>query len=203
MHSYGSGEEWKLGFDAFLAGMKEEHTVQRMGGVLERQNGEGGLADLFRTGARKPLYRIHYPVRMQDSQEAGTDYVPGNVCLIGADTYGQLVEATARMNNERRVTTAGVTLSYFRGRAVMVPKIPIVVDGVREYVSLGTTFENLLEEEGFDGEQSAGEVKLLRRSCLAKSGFLPVYFPENANDSGWRKLPLLPGDRISFGRARV
>lgn len=203
MHSYGSGEEWKLGFDAFLAGMKEEHTVQRIGGVLERQNGEGGLADLFRTGARKPLYRIHYPVRMQDSQEAGTDYAPGNVCLIGADTYGQLVEATASMNNEQQVTTAGVTLSYFRGRAVMVPKIPIVVDGVREYVSLGTTFENLLEEEGFDGEQSAGEVKLLRRSCMDKSGFLPVYFPENANDSGWRKLPLLPGDRISLGRARV
>lgn len=202
VHSYGSGEEWKLGFDAFLAGMKE-YTVQQIGGALERQNGEGGLIDLFRSAARKPLYRIHYPVRMQDSQEAGTDYAPGNVCLIGADTYGQLVEATACMNNEQQVTTAGVTLSYFRGRAVMVPKIPVVLDGVREYVSLGTTFENLLEQAGFDREQSAGEVKLLRRSCMDESGFLPVYFPENSSDFGWRKLPLLPGDRISSGRACV
>lgn len=202
VHSYGGGEAWKLGFDAFLAGIKE-YTVQQSDGTLERQNGEGGLIDLFRSAARKPLYRLHYPVRMQQSQEPGTDYAPGNVCLIGADTYGQLVEATTSMNQEQQVTTAGVTLSYFRGRAVMVPKIAVAVDGSTMFVSVGTTLQNLLEQEGTGIDGLAVGVAMFRRSSFGARGYLPVYFPEKPEDSGWLKLPLLPGDRISFCRECV
>lgn len=214
VHSYGSGGQWRMGFDPFLAGVKE-YTQQKVGGALNRQNGEGGLIDLALVAAKSALYRLHYPVRMLRSDEAGSDYAPANVCLIGASTYGQLVEATKSMNQEREVKTAGVTLSYFRGRTIMIPKILVYIDGVRVRVSVGTTLQNVLEQEGIDTKGIAQCVAMWRRSRQGGAGnvqgyirgyipgYLPVYFPEAPEDFDWLKLPLLAGDRIEIKRERV
>lgn len=197
VHSYGTGAEWKLGFEPFLSGMKVERAGRALN-ALERQNAGGGIMDLFKTSFRKSNYCLHYPARFLDSQSAGSDYAPSNVCIVGASTYQQLRSAVKEMNSQKEVKDPAVELAYFRGRVVLIPKIAVSVNGQYRQVSVGMTVRHILEQEGALGETNPVGFSMERRCALDGSGYLPVQVISENDIADWINLPLLNGDRLKF-----
>jgi hypothetical protein len=106
--------------------------------------GAGGVADL-RSVAQAPYWRLLYPPTFTSSDDIGVIGTQENVVLVGAATWSDLVAATSSYLNSRTVPPPSM---FFRGRATVVPQLPVYVQGVQQFVTLGATVRHLLSGLG-------------------------------------------------------
>ncbi len=124
--------------------------------------GGAGVADLLYTGFAAAYMKLVYPVRFTDRKSVGNLCYDRNICLLSSDSPDRLETAAENM---RRGMTAmdGVSYHYFRGRAVVVPKIRVAVCGSVLDVSLGTRLCDVEKSLGLSGStlyRMAGGKKL-------------------------------------------
>ncbi len=125
-----------LTFDRFL-GSLAGLSVTASGG------GGGGVIDLQGAAYQMPHWRLLYPATYPSSAATGFIGPQGNPTLVGAPTLAALDAATATYASNGTIAAPAVA-AYFRGRATIVPEIPVFVQGERRYVALGTTIRDLL-----------------------------------------------------------
>ena len=177
--------------------------------------GMGGIIDLYGTGLTQPYYRLFYPSTFVASNSEGSA-TAGNVVLLGAASISALETATAALLQGK--TPSGV--SFFRGRAVVLPRIVVVVNGNPVEVSVGTTLRQLigswanlpyaeaLQLTGISIERPIPGVidsatppltslSVAQTNTIDFSNQIVTSYLKGTVD--WFDLPLFGGDRITIG----
>jgi hypothetical protein len=155
--------------------------------------------------------RFCYPARSFPRADSGGNLSPAfNIAVLGAADLATLETATAAYY---KTGDAGAQLlGFFRGRAVVQPLIPVLVDGSRRhFVPVGTTVRQLLEWfapvprlPGFVNEGMSTFLQR-RRMCLDVgslygAGYAPVVLADAGLDrTGADALdaPVLAADRLT------
>jgi hypothetical protein len=209
------GNVINLAFDSFLA-LLGSTTVDA------GQGGMGGVIDLYGTGGNKPYYRLFYPSSFPPASGQGYSDPSRNVALVGASSIAALEAATATylaQGNFNGIASSSVSIFYFRGRLVALPRVVVFVDGEPTEVSIGTSlrqllgpvyslpFQEPLPVTSIFVERPMGGV-IDQTAQLAAS--LDVALSNPINFAGqplttylgtldWFDLPLVGGDRVFVG----
>jgi len=203
-----------LAWDAFLSLLVNVSVDGTDGGM-------GGIIDLYGTGVTKPYYRLIYPAKFPATSSDGSADPASNVALLGATSISVLETATSNYLQGKSLPT-GASVSFFRGRAVVLPRIVVTVDGSPVEVSVGTTLRQLigswanlpfaesLQLTGVSVERStAGVIDSVAQAAtslaIAPSNtidFSNQTMPKYSGGTDWFDLPLLGGDRITLGGTR-
>lgn len=129
----------RVGVDAFLSAV-------RLPAVPVTPGGFGDVVDLAAAlGPGRRHVRFCYPTRVFPGADGGGVVgAANNIAVLGADDLATLATATAAYYATGDPGTALV--GWFRGRTVVQPLIPVLVDGTeRRHVPVGTTARQLLE----------------------------------------------------------
>ena len=145
----GAGGRLVLGFDPFLSRLTGLSVTPSSGGAA-------GAIDLQGTANQMPYWRLLYPPTVPESAGTGFTGIQQNPVLVGAPTRAVLEAATAAYVGGTALPAEAVSV-WFRGRATIVPEVPVILQGQRTHVPLGTSVRDVL------------------------SGFLPV--PRSASNS--------------------
>jgi hypothetical protein len=124
---------------AFGAFLSQFQTIA----VAANSGGAGGSIDLQGQAFAYSYYRLLYPQVYPSSDSIGFSGVQQNPTLLAAASYADLTAATASYVSEGTVSGQAVA-TFFRGRAVAIPEIPIFLQGVVNHVPVGTTIRQLL-----------------------------------------------------------
>lgn len=124
-------------FDPFVAGLQGVAVPVPAGGA-------GGVVDL-RSLPALPYWRLLYPPALATADGTGSAAPAQNPVVIGAATWQDLTTAAATYLATGTVPPAAMV---FRGRTVVVPEIPVYLQGERRFVTLGTTVRHLLSAFG-------------------------------------------------------
>ena len=176
--------------------------------------GIADAADLFFTGFRQPFYRVYFPSQLLDPTSVGNIAPNANFALAAAPSFTNLQSGSP-------IPSAGSTIAYFRGRAVVRVMIRVSLNGAEALVPVGTTIGNMLDRFGNRPPPTAVQLEGLTLERAGGPGLVtfgsdpapkPVYdvsqpyrvrldWATMANYGGPASamdLPLLPGDRIRF-----
>lgn len=138
---YWQGTQINTGFNSYLSlsGRPAVPGTNTTGGAA------GGL-DLYPALNRMPLFRLLYPAQFPVTNGNGFADFTDNILIIGANRFGDLQGATTQYvtNGNFSGYESKISQTWFRGRAVLTPEIPILVNGALEYVAVGTTGRQLL-----------------------------------------------------------
>lgn len=141
-----------------------------------------GIWDALYTQFQAPFIKLLYPSVWKQSEQAnhGSMYYYDNVCLVAADSYSTLEQATECFRNKQKPLEEAAYVC-FRGRTTVRIMINIFVEGHPQICALGSTLgdiaaayglgENIYIERLYDGE----------------------YVPFTVTDTA---IPLYIGDRI-------
>lgn len=135
-----AGGQPASGFDPFLSQLQGLLVPPPHGGAA-------GAIDLQGAAYQLPWWRLVYPRSFSSGDTTGDASARQNVALLGAPTHALLTAATSALQQDRALPAQAV-LTWFRGRAAVVPEIPIVLQGVLRHVPLGTTVRGLLSGFG-------------------------------------------------------
>ena len=203
----------ETGFEAFLSAMSRPN-------VPANTRGSGGVIDLYSTGFRRRYYRIFYPVNFTGGDSQGTLGLNNNVAVLGCDTWAALVEATDKYRQTGAFSgvTADISFTYFRGRMVVSPLIQVLVNGVPQQLTLGTTVRELAQRfvelpmaqntqvTSIQLERLTGNLVNASQTTLTLdvTGKNPIKLTANPYQSILDQpdafdLPLLSGDRLVIG----
>jgi hypothetical protein len=138
------------------------------------QGGAGGVVDL-RSIASAPYWRMLYPQTFSSGDDTGAVGSRQNVVLLGAASWSDLVKATSTYLTSATVPPPSM---FFRGRATVVPQLPVYLQGERQFVTLGTTVRHLLSGLGpvpwlGGGRVSFGSSQVYGRTWTPLSGGNP------------------------------
>jgi len=211
---------WLVGFDAFVDWLVARGALSvpapssvppqpRAADVVE--SGGADAADLSFPGFQQPFYRLLLPTAIQAPTSAAVSRTGQQFTIAAAPGWRQIDAATP-------VPGGGVSLAYFRGRTIVRPCIRVQVDGTEQTVPIGTTVGNLLDRfarrppsadvavRGVRLERTLGPAVLdpsagyradaLHRVRLDWDGLVTWTGGDALG------LPLLHGDRLSFGASR-
>jgi hypothetical protein len=138
---YWQGTQINTGFNSYLSlsGRPVVPGTNTTGGAA------GGL-DLYPALNRMPLFRLLYPAQFPATNGNGFADFTDNILIIGANRFGDLQGATTQYITNGNFTgfESKISQTWFRGRAVLTPEIPILVNGALDYVAVGTTARQLL-----------------------------------------------------------
>ncbi|MFT4847686.1 MAG: hypothetical protein ACI83B_000207 [Sediminicola sp.] len=142
MGSYLSGsdqgtQKLDIGFSNFLNQLAIE-THSNVGGG-------SSVLDTYITGASEPYYRIFYPTSFLSADEAGSLNPSQNISIVVSSDFAKMKAATDAWNNGQPFP-GDVLVTFLRGRATVVPEIKITVSGQEQWVPIGTTLRNILDE---------------------------------------------------------
>lgn len=112
--------------------------------------GGAGVADLLYTGFAAAYMKLVYPTQFTDRKSVGNLCYDRNICLLSSDNPC-IMESAAENMRKGMIVTEGVSYNYFRGRAVVVPKIRIVACGSVLEVSLGSRLCDVEKSMGLSG----------------------------------------------------
>lgn len=115
--------------------------------VTAASGGAGGAVDLTAAALLQPYARLLYPSSYPSSDSTGATGIQSNPTILVAPTYAGLVAATNDYVTSGTVAPPA-TATFFRGRVVAVPEVPVFVQGVLHHVPLGTTIRQLLSGFG-------------------------------------------------------
>jgi hypothetical protein len=215
------GGTWLVGLDSFIGrmvaagGLIVPTPAQNAG----RAQGGGGIADTSYGQFQQPFLRVVFPTTFPAQESQGSPFPQFNAVLVASPSFGALQTATSNLRNGDPAG-AGVTVTYFRGRATPRPTIQVSLDGARRTVVLGTTLGDVVASAGMRPpilNLSYRGISLLRsRGCAVEAGQAdaasgypvgeawPVrvdWHPANTYNavSDRFDLPLLHGDRIFTG----
>ncbi len=145
----------KVGVDPFLSAVRLPPVGVAQGGFgnvidLAAALSSGGTAASTGHGLAASTrglrhIRFCYPARsFPGADSGGTVGAAGNIAVLGADDLTTLAKATTAYYTSGDPGPA--LIGYFRGRTVIQPLIPILVNGTRRrFVPVGTTARQLLE----------------------------------------------------------
>ncbi|WP_213410682.1 fibronectin type III domain-containing protein [Xylanibacillus composti] len=213
------GEYWQAnsvltGFDAFLSRCERPSVP-----APQAAGGAGGSIDLYsENGGRRRLYRLLYPQSFPESSSMGNADRTDHILILGADCYADLAGATAQyvsMGNFDGYEDK-IIVNYFRGRAVLVPEIPIAVNGQTCYVSVGSTLRDVAAQfggawhpanqflAGWNMERSTANIigtAAEARAAVQTQSYAKIRLDDYPlqpyeQDRSCYDLPLLHGDRI-------
>jgi hypothetical protein len=170
-----------LGFDTFLAQL-QGFTVS------PSTAGAGGQVDLLGAAYQLPYWRLYYPPVYPSSDGTGFAAAAQNPVLIGAPSRAVLEAAGSQYLSDGTISPAAVGV-WFRGRATVVPEIPVLLQAELRYVTLGTTLRGLL----------AGFMPLPWLAGTVRSGLLSrLNTPLAANGPHMRWTPLAPYQQVGL-----
>jgi hypothetical protein len=204
----------KIGVDAFLSAVRLPPTGAAPTGFADVVDLSAALTTSATTRPATPgmrHVRFCYPARSFPRADSGGNLSPGfNIAVLGADDLATLGAATAAYYKSG--DAGAQLLGFFRGRAVIQPLVPVLVDGSqRHFVPVGTTVRQLLEWfapvpriPGFVTEGTSTFLQR-RRMCLDvgslyDSGYAPVVMADAGLDrTGADALdaPVLAADRLT------
>jgi hypothetical protein len=216
IEDYFAGQEWLVGFDAFVAWLAGNSVMEVPAPVAGSvppgpdfvESGAAEGADLFFPGFRTPFHRLFFPATLAAANSPAPSRTKKQFTLAAAATYVDL-----QQSGPSPLPTK-TSVAYFRGRTIVKPSLRIVVDGGEQVVPLGTTVGNVLDRlgrrppsaamplSGISLERSLGPVVLdpargydaaaAERVALDWQGLATFGAPRDA-----LSLPLLHGDRLS------
>lgn len=164
---YGSAQPGAF-LDAFVSSGQTDYTVglnnqtQRISfspylgslnpyGIVPVATSAANIIDLTARDMGRRYWRLVYPEQFISPTSVTQDpQLQYNVALLGADTLSDLANAVQAYVNAGTCAIAApgnkpVLCIYFSGRVSIVPLIPLIFQGVPYFVSVGTTFRNLLQ----------------------------------------------------------
>lgn len=135
--------------------------LPRLQGMVVAANtgGAGGTIDFQGQAFAYPYYRLLYPQNYPSSDGTGFVGIQQNPTVLAAASYADLVAATSSYLSKGTVT-GQATAAFFRGRAAVVPEIPVFVQGVVRHVTVGTTIRQLLSGLAAVPYMDTGKVSL-------------------------------------------
>jgi hypothetical protein len=137
------GREMFLGFNGFLERIQPTRVENPKGGD---DGGAGGLIDFKKPGRNKAFYRLFYPTAVSAGYSPGSVGPRKHITLVGADTLKDLAAATRQyLENQDVEETAQTVVVYFRGRALVIPEIAVLVNQTATHVPVGTRVRDLVE----------------------------------------------------------
>ncbi|MDQ1720834.1 MAG: hypothetical protein QOI26_568 [Pseudonocardiales bacterium] len=196
-----------LGFDPFLSQLQGLTVGASTAGA-------GGLIDLQGAAYQLPYWRLYYPSSYPSSDGTGFAGATQNPVLIGAPTRAALEAAGTQYGKDGTILApaAGV---WFRGRTVVVPEIPVLLQANLTYLTLGSTlrsvFAGLAPVPWVPGTIQSQFLYRSNGPLLNKGGLQwqplsqyqlvafnsPTYYAYSATLDSF-DLPLVGGDSISF-----
>ncbi|MFF5722541.1 hypothetical protein [[Kitasatospora] papulosa] len=218
----GAGGTWTTGFDAFVEWLVGNGVLRVPG--PERPPSSSAqptstAADVLQSGAaeaadlaslRQPFHRLLIPGALQAATPPALGRTGQQFTIAGAARWQDIDAATP-------AGQGGVSVAYFRGRAVLRPCVRVHVGGIEHLVPLGTTLGNVLDRLarrpppapvrllGLRLERANGPVVLEPQQGYRADAMTPVLFEGCAvgQDAAHEvlRLPLLHGDRITFGES--
>lgn len=201
------------GFDAYLSlsARPDVPSTQNIGG--------GGILDLYAPLGRRALYRLIYPQMIPGSSSMGYANLTYNMLVLGADNYTDLDGAARQYLAQGNFSGYDnkIIVTFFRGRTVLIPEIPVEINGSMRYVPIGTTIRSILARLGqvpasgrFLGSiaMERSTVNLVQTVKEAQSATTTpdrtkILLAESVMDgyadgTVYLDLPLLQGDRILY-----
>ena len=209
----------EIGFNSFLSPMQGFDVATSSGGGA-------GMLDMYSSGLRQPFIRVFYPSAMASADSAGSVGAAGNVAIVAAASFTDMEAATTAFTTGEPFPSS-VTVLWLRGRAAVVPEISVIVNNEQQWVAVGTTVRQLLNQRGtyvmrplagpsaggeLDGITIARSVAGLTDPSAAESGrkafhstqLAPIMLSSNTglqsyyDGSDYLDMPLLAGDSISL-----
>lgn len=218
MASYAGAGSWCVGLDSYLArlGAARGVVVTPAPGSGTKSYGGGGVLDGFFTQFQQPFLRLVYPPNLLGDDSTGSALEQRNPVLLGSDNLSDLDSATASLR-AGQPPGGSVASFYLRGRVTFIPMIDVLVNGMRQRVSVGFTVGDLLAGRAsrppIAGLSLTG-VRLTRPSgaAILQGDSTVSYAAGHGLDvrldwtggnaygaaSDWLDLPLLHGDRIDI-----
>jgi hypothetical protein len=209
---------WLVGFDAFVNWLVSHQALivpspQRNGsspGTDIAETGGADAADLSFPAFTQPFYRLLAPGTLQTATSPAVSRTGQQFTIAAAPSWTLIDAATPAPGG-------GVDVAYFRGRAVVRACIRVQVEAAEYTVPIGTTVGNLLDRlarrppsaavalRGLRLERAPGPAILDPANGFRADAMTRVHLDWNGIVSGTSdaadalSLPLLHGDRISFG----
>jgi hypothetical protein len=162
--------------------------------------------------------------KFPSSNTSGNAGIAGNILIIGADYFADLEGATEQyvLNDNFNGYDKKITITRFRGRAVITPEIPVEVNNSVRFVPVGTTVRQLLSAYGGGVSPTTGFLGDFRfeRAVnsvvdnLSQAAATPMAVhtnpvryadaPMSTYNGGvdYFDLPLIQGDALFFGSSR-
>jgi hypothetical protein len=214
---YWQGSQLNTGFSSYLSltGRPIVPSTNTTGGAA------GGL-DFYSALSRMPLFRLLYPANFPAANTNGYADLTDNIVIIGANIFGDLQGATNQYiaNGNFSGYESKISQTWFRGRAVITPEIPILVNGTLEHVPVGTTVRQLLGMFGggaYPAGSYAGGLTFRRAVNNIVDSIGTAASPEAVRTNDVRiadlalgaysggvdafDLPVIQGDSLTFGGA--
>jgi hypothetical protein len=128
-----------LVFDAFVGALAPYAPMTTQGGAW-------GVVELQAAGAFR-YYRLLYPPT-EFGAWPGYAGTLENVALVGAEYRADIAAATTAYVGGQPVPSQGrgaIGCTYFRGRTLVVPELPVILQGMPFYAPVGATLRQLTE----------------------------------------------------------
>ncbi|MEO8381651.1 MAG: fibronectin type III domain-containing protein [Acidobacteriota bacterium] len=215
---YWQGSQLNVGFNSYLSLMSRP-TVPGTGTA----GGAAGGLDFYPALNRMPLFRLIYPAQFPASNLNGFADLTDNIVIIGASSFGDLQGATNQYlaNGNFAGFESKIYATWFRGRAVVTPEIPILINGALQYVAVGTTLRQLLGMFGggaYPAGSYAGGISFRRAVNNIVDSISVAVTPEALRTNDVRvadlplnvylggvdalDLPVIQGDSLTFAGVR-
>lgn len=170
-----------LGFDTFVARLQGFAVSPSVAGT-------GGPVDLQGAAYQMPYWRLYYPAVYPSGDGTGFAAAAQNPVLIGAPNRAVLDAAGSQYLSDGTISPDAVG-AWFRGRATVVPEIPVLLQAGLRYVTLGTTLRGLL----------AGFMPLPWLAGTIRSGFISrLNTPLDSDGPHLRWTPLTPYQPVAL-----
>jgi hypothetical protein len=149
--STGSDGHRRVGFDPFLAALAPPQIPNKPVGPVSPQVEISGVQDLQAAVLARRWYRLLLPLALSPAAIPGDAELGDSVTLVGAETRADLEAATAKFQAGEPAsgTAAPLVYSIFRGRAAVQPQISVSWGSWPEWVPLGTTVRDFVEQFAF------------------------------------------------------
>ena len=209
-----------VGFNSFLSCLYGLSVPAPAGGGSGPSEGGGGIVDLFFTDFQQPFYRLFYPPAFKASSNPGSGYPKDNAMILAAADWSTLSDITEKITGGVSIPSSGTgyALHYMRGRAVLTPLICICVNSSPQWVPVGTTLSQVLEQHGVRPYGIPASIRGLYYTRLSANMYagasgqtpqfaaglsVPIRFQWGksavyGDSSSWFSLPVLQGDHITF-----
>lgn len=160
--------------------------TEAVNSVEASSSGIAGAADLMNFAAFEPqFFRLLYPPSgLKPASSLGWNGTQFNATILAAPTRAALEQQTQYYLANGTVT--GGTATWFNGRCLVTPEIPVNVAGQWRWAPLGTTIRNVLE--GITAMPLLGLFGLgvSDSASLACWRSIPQPFLEAGPEPGWR-----------------
>lgn len=209
-----------VGFNSFLSSLYGLSVPAPAGGGSGPSEGGGGIIDLFFSDFQRPFCRLFYPSAFKAASNPGSGYPKDNAMILAAADWSTLSDITEKITGGVSIPSSGMgyALHYMRGRTVLTPLICICINSSPQWVPVGTTLSQVLEQRGVRPYGIPASIRGLHYTRLPANMYdgasgqtpqfiaglsVPVRFQWGksviyGNSSSWFSLPVLQGDHIVF-----